>query len=100
MQLKQENKKKKKKNLKKCAGPPSEVGSESDSESRGRWFEPRFGHIISLRFLRPFSPFRSFKKGSCQLLAKEWVLSTGKLPRRPAQEQDHAQSDLKCVEGS
>ena len=36
---------------------------------------------------RPFSPFRCFKKGSCQLLAKEWALSTGKLPRRLAQEQ-------------
>ena len=34
--------------------------------------------------LRLFSPFRWFKKGSCQLLAKEWALSTGKLPRRLA----------------
>ena len=30
---------------------------------------------------------RRFKKGSCQLLAKEWALSTGKLPRRLAKEQ-------------
>ena len=33
------------------------------------------------------SPSHWFKKGSCQLLAKEWALSTGKLPRRLAQEQ-------------
>ena len=38
-------------------------------------------------FLRPFSLFRWFKKSSCQLLAKECALSTGKLPRRLAQEQ-------------
>ena len=53
--------------------------------------------------LRPFSPFRWFKKGSCQLLAKESTLSTGKLPR-PAQNNvaklaDRARNDLKCVEG-
>ena len=33
-----------------CAGPPSAVRSESDCESRGRWFEPRSGHILLLRF--------------------------------------------------
>ena len=38
--------------------------------------------ILSLRlimksFLRSFSPFRLFKKGSCRLLAKEYALSTG-----------------------
>ena len=38
-------------------------------------------------FLRPFSLFRWFKKSSCQLLAKECALSTGKLPRRLAQKQ-------------
>ena len=37
--------------------------------------------------LRPFYLFRWFKKSSCQLLAKECTLSTGKLPRRLAQEQ-------------
>ena len=36
--------------------------------------------LVMKTFLRPFS----FKKGSCQLLAKEWALSTGKLPRRLA----------------
>ena len=45
------------------------------------------GDLVMKNFLRPFSPFRWFKKGSCQLLAKEWTLSTGKLPRRLAQEQ-------------
>ena len=45
-----------------------------------------------------------FKKDSCQLLAKECALSTGKLPRRLAQEvwivlTDRARNDLKCVEG-
>ena len=45
-----------------------------------------------------------FKKGSCQLLAKECALSTGKLPRRLAQEvwivlTDRARNGLKCVEG-
>ena len=38
------------------------------------------------KIIRPFSPFRLFKKGSCQLLAKECALNTGKLPRRFAQE--------------
>ena len=42
----------------------------------------RSGNILSLRlimksFLRSFSPFRWFKKGSYQLLAKECALSTG-----------------------
>ena len=40
-----------------------------------------------------------FKKGSCQLLVKECALSTGKLPRRLAQEvwivlTDRARNDL------
>ena len=42
----------------------------------------RFGTILSLRlikksFIRSVSPFRWFKKGSCQLLAKKSALSTG-----------------------
>ena len=32
------------------AGPPSVVGSKSDCESRGHWFEPQSGYILSLRF--------------------------------------------------
>ena len=28
------------------AGPFNAVGSESDCESRGRWFEPKPGHIL------------------------------------------------------
>ena len=43
-----------------------------------------FGHEITSTAI---SPFRWFKKGSCQLLAKEQVLNTGKLPRRLALEQ-------------
>ena len=44
-----------------------------------------------------------FKKGSCRLLAKEYALSTGKLPRRLAQGvwivlPDRARNGLKCVE--
>ena len=34
-----------------------------------------------------FFPIISFKKSSCQLLAKECALSAGELPRRLAQEQ-------------
>ena len=29
---------------------PSTVGSKSDCQSRGLWFEPWSGHILSLRF--------------------------------------------------
>ena len=55
-------------------------------------FDPHIWHILSWRFgheniLRPFFLFRWFKESSCQLLAKEWALNTGKLPRRLAQEQ-------------
>ena len=45
------------------------------------------GDLVMKTFLRPFSLFRWFKKSICQLLAKECALSTGKLPRRLAQEQ-------------
>ena len=45
------------------------------------------GDLVMKTFLRPFSLFCWFKKSSCQLLAKECALSTGKLPRRLAQEQ-------------
>ena len=45
------------------------------------------GDLVMKAFLRPFSLFRWFKKSNCQLLAKECALSTGKLPRRLAQEQ-------------
>ena len=36
------------------------------------------GDLVMKKFLRPFSLFRWFKKSSCQLLAKECALSTGK----------------------
>ena len=45
------------------------------------------GDLVMKKFLRPFSLFSWLKKNSCQLLAKECALSTGKLPRRLAQEQ-------------
>ena len=45
------------------------------------------GDLVMKTFLRPFSLFRWFKKSRCQLLAEECALSTGKLPRRLAQEQ-------------
>ena len=45
------------------------------------------GDLVMKTFLRPFSLFRWFKTSSCQLLAKECALSTGKLPRRLAKEQ-------------
>ena len=45
------------------------------------------GDLVMKKFLRPFSLFRWFKKSSCQLLAEKCALSTGKLPRRLAQEQ-------------
>ena len=45
------------------------------------------GDLVMKTFLRPFSTFCRFKKSSCQLLAKDCALSTGKLPRRLAQEQ-------------
>ena len=45
------------------------------------------GDLVMKTFLRPFSFFCWFKKSSCQLLAKERALSTGKLSRRLAQEQ-------------
>ena len=33
------------------AGPPSAVRSKSDCKSRGPWFEPWSGHILSRRFI-------------------------------------------------
>ena len=45
------------------------------------------GDLVMKTFLRPFSLFHLFKKSSCQLLAKECALNSGKLPRRLAQEQ-------------
>ena len=56
------------------------------------------GDLVMKTFLRPFSLFRWFKKCSCQLLAKECALSTGKLPSL-ARLTDRARNDLKCVEG-
>ena len=38
------------------------------------------GDLVMKTFLQPFSLFRWIKKSSCQILAKECALSTGKLP--------------------
>ena len=43
--------------------------------------------LVMKTLLWPFSPFRRYKKGSCQLLVNIWALNTGKLPRKLAQEQ-------------
>ena len=75
------------------AGHGSSIGCASAWYADGHRFDPHIQlNILLLRFghekiLWPFSPFCWFKKGSCQLLAKEWALSTGKLPRKLAQEQ-------------
>ena len=59
------------------AGLGGLVGCASDWRPGGRGFNPaEVGNILSWRlimkyFLRPFSPFRWFKKGSWQFLAKE-----------------------------
>ena len=65
-------------------GPGSVAQSDARStgDQEGVSSRLRSGNILSLRlimisFLRSFSPFRCFKKGSCQLLAKECALSTG-----------------------
>ena len=76
----------------------------------GMEFDPHVRHILPWRFghwiisTAIFVLFRWFKKSSYQVLAKECAPSTGKLPRRLAQEQcgkvtDRARNDLKCVEG-
>ena len=54
--------------------------------------------------LRPFSPFRKFKKDSCQLLAKECALAVlvnclGGLPGNTVDRlTDRARNDRKSVE--
>ena len=59
------------------AGLGGSVGCASDWWAEGFGFDPRqVGNILSLRvfmkyFLGSFSPFRWFKKGSCQFVAKE-----------------------------
>ena len=60
------------------------------------------GDLVIKQNLRPFAFFRWFKTSSCQLLAKECALTTGKLPRSLAQEHvvrvtDHAQMCWRAV---
>ena len=60
--------------------------------------------LVMKKFLRPFSPFRWFKKDSCQLLAKECALTImvyclGGLPGNSVDRlTDRARNDLKSVE--
>ena len=57
----------------------AQLNAPSDWRPGGRWLNPRRGrNILSWRlimkyFLRSFSPFRWFKKSSCQFLAKEYA---------------------------
>ena len=66
------------------ASPLGMQAALSSIPTSGTFFR---GDLVMKTLLRPFSLFRWFKKSSCQLLAKECALSTGKLPRRLAQEQ-------------
>ena len=76
----------------KQTGRGSSIGSEfawhetapSSIPTSGTFFR---GDLVMKAFLRPFSLFHRFKKSSCQLLANECALSTGKLPRRLTQEE-------------
>ena len=65
-------------------------GALARSDASTAWYTAAGSvrHILSWRFghEKIFTVFSPFKKGSCQLLAKEYVLSTCKLPRRLAQE--------------
>ena len=56
----------------------------SSTNQSGTFFR---GDLVMKTFLPPFSFFRWFKKSSCQLPAKEYALSNGKVPKRLAQEQ-------------
>ena len=69
-----------------AAGLGSSIERVSARHASGPEFEPHIRHILPLP-ATAFSLFRWFKKSSCQLLAKECALSTGKLPRKLAQEQ-------------
>ena len=73
------------------AGYGSLIRCASAWYSDGRGFDPHARQYSSVEIGSwinlPFFPFRWFKKGGCQLLAKECALSTGKLPRRLAQKQ-------------
>ena len=64
------------------ACPLDMQAAPSSIPSSGTFFR---GDLVLKKNLRPFSLFRWFKKSSCQLLAKECALSTGKLPRRLVQ---------------
>ena len=66
------------------ARPLGMQAAPSSIPTSGTFFR---GDLVMKNFLRPFTLFRWFKKSTCQLLATDCALSTGKLPRRLAQEQ-------------
>ena len=64
----------------KSPGSVAQLDARSTDDQEGVSSRLRSGNILSLRLimksiLRSFSPFRWFKKGSCQLLAKKNVHS-------------------------
>ena len=70
----------------------SSIGSEFAWHASGHKFDPHVRHILSWRLgheniSSAILPLSLIQKSSCQLLAKECALSTGKLPRRLVQEQ-------------
>ena len=92
-----------------CAGRGSSIRSVSAWHASGPDFDPHVRYILSWRLGHEIISTAilalPLKKSSCQLLAKECALSTGKLPRRLAQNSvvrvtDRARNDIKCVEGS
>ena len=73
-------------------GCGSSIGSEFAWYASGPEFDPHVRHILSWRLgheniSTAILPLPLIQESSCQLLAKECALSTGKLPRRLAQEQ-------------
>ena len=55
----------------------SSVGSVSSSYAKGPEIDPLVQHILLWKF---FPSYADSRRASCQLLAIEWPLNTGKLP--------------------
>ena len=58
-------------------GCGSSAGSVSDLPTSGPKMDPRIYHILLWEI---FPSSAELRRASCQLLANEWALSTGKLP--------------------
>ena len=74
------------------AGCGSLIGSTSTWHASGPKFDPYVRHILSWRFgnekiSMAILPLLLIQEEQLSVLAKEYALSTGKLPRRLAQEQ-------------